>query len=106
MKTFVCYTLRDGALNKKKLKFIFNYLNKYGPVFIDLINNDSNKKQARVIEELKSSDRVIVIETRETYNSEWVNLELALSRDLGIQILPIKCEDLIYTIKNNIPIFI
>ena len=63
MKHFVCYTTRDKEVNFDLLQSFSNELKKKGDVFIDMIDNDSDDKQNRVLSELDSSDVLVLIET-------------------------------------------
>lgn len=95
MKLFVSYTMRDGFITPSLLKTIEKILISEGhTVFIDYLNNDSEKKQERVIRELKSSDQVLLLITPKVKQSEWVNKELVCARRNKIDVIP--C-----TIENN-----
>ena len=79
MKVFVSYTMRDGYITPTVLRMIERILiNEGHSVFIDYLNNDSEKKQERVIRELKSSDQVILLISPLVKKSQWVNKELDL----------------------------
>jgi len=106
MNIFVCYTLRDGKLTENILKNIYEYLSQYGKVFIDLLDNKSNDRQEKVIDELIKCDCVIVIETKGTYDSEWVKLEIDLSKKLEKRIVCIKLDEFMLSIQNQFDIFI
>ena len=90
MKHFVCYTTRDKEVNFDLLQSFSNELKKKGDVFIDMIDNDSDDKQNRVLSELDSSDVLVLIETSNIHNSEWVTLELNRAREMGIPIRTVK----------------
>jgi len=63
-------------------------------VFIDIIDNDSFDKQARVISELESSDLMILIETNSIYHSEWVALEIEKAKSRQIPIRKVSINEL------------
>ena len=92
MKYFVCYTTRDEEVTISLLEIFSKKLSNHGDVFIDIIDNNSTDKQLRVINELESSDLVILIESKSIYQSEWVALEInkAKSRKIPIRIVPIE----------------
>jgi hypothetical protein len=91
MKYFVSYTTRDEEVTISLLEIFSKKLSNNGKVFIDIIDNNSIDKQLRVIEELESSDLVILIESKSIYQSEWVALEIdkAKSRKIPIRTVPI-----------------
>lgn len=105
MKIFVCYTLRDGQITELVLKKIHKYLSEYGEVFIDLLDNKDHDRQEKVISELMNCNRVVVIETKGTYDSEWVKLELDLSSKLGKIIFRLNIDEFMLAIKENFDIF-
>lgn len=78
-KVFVSYTIRDGFITKRYLVNIEKKLSKNFNVFIDMLDNDSNNQQIRVIKELIDSDIVLLIKTCDIYKSPWVRLELSLA---------------------------
>lgn len=90
MKHFVCYTTRDKEVNSELLHSFSNQLKRIGEVFIDMIDNDSEDKQSRVLSELDSSDVIVLIETSNIYNSEWVAIELNRAKEKGIPIRTVK----------------
>lgn len=94
MKYFVCYTTRDKEVNSELLQSFSNELKKKGDVFIDMIDNDSEDKQSRVLSELDSSDVLILIETLNIYKSEWVAIELERAKTRGIPIKKIKSYEI------------
>lgn len=98
MKHFVCYTTRDKEVNFELLQSFSNELKKIGDVFIDLIDNDSEDKQSRVLSELDSSDVLVLIETSNIYKSEWVTIELNRAKEKGIPIRTVKASE----IKDNL----
>lgn len=91
-KFFVSYTIRGNEIDKCFLEKFSENLKILGKVYIDLINNDSIDKQKRVFEELGSSNFIILIESKETYYSKWVTLEIekAKAKNIPIITIPIK----------------
>lgn len=94
MKCFVSYTTRDKEITKELLSNFADKLMKFGEVFIDIINNNSEDKQARVISELDNSDLLILIKTKSIYKSKWVSLEIERANSKKIPIRGILVEDL------------
>ena len=89
MKVFVSYTMRDGYITPTVLRMIERILiNEGHSVFIDYLNNDSEKKQERVIRELKSSDQVILLISPLVKKSQWVNKELVCANRHHIKVVP------------------
>ncbi len=92
MKYFISYTTRDNEVTIDLLQAFSNKLSRHGEVFIDIINNSSIDRQARVISELENSDLMILIESKSIYESEWVALEIdkAKSKQIPIKTISIK----------------
>jgi hypothetical protein len=91
MKLFVSYTMRDGYITPSVLRIVERIFKDEGhSVFIDYLNNDSEKKQERVIKELKESDQVILLITPLVRKSQWVNRELICARQHHIKVVPYK----------------
>jgi hypothetical protein len=86
MKYFVCYTTRDTEVTSDLLQSFSKQLGRLGEVFVDIIDNNSLDKQKRVFAELDTSDVVILIESRNIYNSNWVWMELNRARSKQIPI--------------------
>ena len=95
MKYFVSYTTRDQEVTKELLQAFSTKLCSYGEVYIDIINNNSIDKQARVITELDSSDLMLLIESNSIYLSEWVLLEIERAKTKHIPIKILKVKDII-----------
>ena len=96
MKVFVSYTMRDGYITPTVLRMIERILiNEGHSVFIDYLNNDSEKKQERVIRELKSSDQVILLISPLVKKSQGVNKELVGANRHHIKVVP-------YIFRDNI----
>jgi hypothetical protein len=94
MKHFICYTTRDKEVTTDLLQKFSNELKKNGDVFVDLIDNDSEDKQNRVLSELDSSDILILIETSNVYKSYWVAIELQRAKANKIPIRIVKIEEI------------
>ncbi len=91
MKLFISYTMRDGYITPSVLRMVEKILKSEGhSVFIDYLNNDSEKKQERVINELKSCDQVILLMTPLVKKSQWVNRELICAQQHHIKVVPYK----------------
>lgn len=87
MNIFVSYTTRNNEVTIISLINFSNKINSFGKIFIDLIDNNSEDKQARIIEELKTTNLLILIKSKSTYNSEWVNFELQTAKQLNIPVI-------------------
>ena len=99
MKIFVSYTTRDRNITKDFLLKLFNELSEFETVYIDLIHNDSENKQKRVFDELESADQIVLIETKNVYNSNWVKIELESAKRLKKDIIKIPYNELIEFLK-------
>ncbi len=103
MRIFVSYTLRDKQLDVNKLRRLSIFLSTYGYTFIDCINNNSRKKQERVIEEVKKCDCFLLLLTSKTFESEWVQVEIQLAKKENKKILETYVNhDIDYTALLNI----
>lgn len=94
-KIFVSYTIRDGIIDIEFLLNVEKSMKGLGKPFIDLIHNDSLDKQARVLNELVNSDIFVLLKTKETLNSEWVEKEVSIADEIEIPILEFEYELLI-----------
>lgn len=94
MKYFVSYTTIDKEVTKDILSTFSKRLEKLGEVFIDIIDNNSIDKQARVFSELDSSDVLLLIETKSIYKSKWVSLEIERAKARQIPIKTISFDEL------------
>lgn len=81
---FVSYTTIDKEITSQFLQTVNHFLNSQGNSFIDLIHNDSIDKQKRVFHELENSDLLVLIGTKNIYNSRWVIKELDLAEKSGV----------------------
>ena len=102
MKYFVSYTTRDAEVTIDLLKAFSNELEKIGKVFIDIIDNNSKDKQSRVIAELDSSDILLLIETKNIYQSNWVSIEIERAQSKQIPIKIISLNDLKRVIDDEL----
>lgn len=94
MKYFVSYTTIDEEITKEVLINISNKIKEIGEVFIDIIDNNSIDKQARVLSELDNSDVLLLIKTKNIYNSNWVKLELQRAESNNIPVKAISINTL------------
>lgn len=92
-KVFFSYTLRDGIVNDSLLSGVYAVLVKMYDVFIDLLHNDSIDKQARVLNELRSSQYVFVLKTPMIEESGWVDIEIAETKKMGIPLFFIDLKE-------------
>lgn len=83
-KLFFSYTLRDAVVNNSLLSELYTALVKKYDIFIDLLHNDSIDKQARVLNELKTSQYVFVLRTPLIGESNWVKIEIDEAKKLGV----------------------
>ena len=94
MKYFVSYTTIDEEITKEVLINISNKIKEIGEVFIDIIDNNSIDKQARVLSEFDNSDVLLLIKTKNIYNSNWVKLELQRAESNNIPVKAISINTL------------
>lgn len=83
-KLFFSYTLRDAVVNSSLLSELYTALVKKYDIFIDLLHNDSMDKQARVLNELKTSQYVFVLRTPLIGESNWVKIEINEAKKMGV----------------------
>ena len=103
MKYFISYTTRDSELTLDLLDSFSRRLKARGEVFVDLLHNNSEDRQKRVIAELDASDMLLVIETKSTYQSEWVNFEISRAKSRRIPIRKLSLEEIIFFFPHNGP---
>ncbi len=101
MKYFISYTMRDGIIEiifLKRIKAFYSIKNI--DTYIDVLDNTATNKQKFVIENLCSSNKLILIETIGSYDSKWVlkELEIASKRNIPIEI--IKYEKFIHILNS------
>lgn len=94
MKYFISYTTRDKEITRNFLEIFSQKLKGKGEVFVDLIDNDSADRQARVIHELDTCNLFILIETENIYKSNWVTTEIERAKSRNIPIHKVKIEDI------------
>lgn len=94
MNIFISYTIKDKEISIYKLKNISKKLKQIGYVYVDLINNDSVNKQARVFQELDNSNVVILIISPNIYQSQWVLKELERAKEKSIPIIPLTIKEI------------
>lgn len=94
-KIFLSYTTLDKEITIDLLKVIKNRVSNISNIFIHLLDNDLEKSQEAVINELNSSDLVILLETDRIEESKWVQIELENANKMHIPILKIKPSHLL-----------
>lgn len=102
LNVFVSYTVRDKSIDKEFLIQLEKSLKLNYNIFIDLIHNDSENKQARIENELADSDCIILLKTKLTFYSQWVRKEMDLAKELKIPIFEFEFEDIKH--RNFLPI--
>lgn len=96
MNIFVSYTRRDGVLTVDDLIKVNNHLSLKNNVFIHALKNIEEKvEQEEVIDNLLSSDVVLLLYTEGCLTSPWVNLEITLSNFLNIPIVAVDAKKII-----------
>ncbi|HEY1194790.1 hypothetical protein [Flavobacterium sp.] len=87
MNIFVSYTTRNNEVTINSLISFSNKISSFGKIFIDLIDNNSNDKQGRIVEELKRTELFFLIKSQSSLNSEWVKFELESADKLKIPVI-------------------
>ena len=101
MNIFVSYTTKDNEVSLHRLNEISIKLKQIGYVYIDIIDNNSQDKQKRVFYELDNSDVIILITSKNIYNSKWVALEIERACKQSIPVIPFTIDD-ISTLRTDI----
>lgn len=101
-KIFISYTLQDGVLNIDFFRNLKSVVKDYCLSYIDILDNDSSDKQARVEQELLRSDYLILIKTLKIKKSEWVKKEILIAQENNIPIIEFDYQELIE--KKFLPI--
>lgn len=94
-KKFICYTTKDTEITEEFLRKVKIFYSFSGEVYIDLLDNDSEDKQWRVLYELDRSDCLVLIQTKSIYDSKWVQIELERAKYNKIEICIVAFEDLL-----------
>jgi len=94
MNIFVSYTTRDNEVTINSLIDFSNKINSLGKIFIDLIDNNSDDKQNRIVEELKKADILILIKSKSIFDSEWVKFEIESANEKNIPIIEFNINDI------------
>ena len=97
-KIFISYTLQGGDININFLRNLQSSIIDYCQPYIDILDNDSYDKQARVEEELINSAYLILIKTKNIQSSAWVKKEILIAKRNGIPILEF---DYLSILKNK-----
>lgn len=84
MKIFVSYTTRDNFVTKDFLINLESKISDLGDIYIDLIHNHSENKQARVESELQQADIFLLINTDSIKNSPWVRWEIETADSIDL----------------------
>lgn len=88
MNIFVSYTLQDGVLDARYLRYIEKYLTGFGKPYIDLFHNiDNVDPQSYVVQMLHQASVLCALITPDFYLSKWTQLELNTARKRNIPIL-------------------
>ncbi|WP_241317734.1 TIR domain-containing protein [Chryseobacterium arthrosphaerae] len=96
LKIFISYTTIDKEINIDLLLEIEKKLQKFGDIYIDLLHNDNNlEPQKNVINKLTESQLLIVINSKNIKNSEWVKIELEIAKEKNIKTIYINVEDIL-----------
>lgn len=102
MNIFVSYTTRNNEVTINSLINFSNKIRAFGKIFIDLIDNNSNDKQGRIIDELKKTELLILIRSKSSFNSEWVKFELESVEKLKIPVIEFDVTEIDVLTKNEI----
>ena len=94
-KIFISYTLKDGILNMDFFKNLKSAVKELCSSYIDILDNDSKDKQARVEKELLKSDLLILIKTHKINKSDWVKKEIFIAQENNIPIIEFDYYELI-----------
>lgn len=98
-KIFISYTLRDNNLTIEKLQALKRQMSLDCDSFVDIIDNDSKDRQARVERELHGCNKLIQISSPRLLESPWALHEFfeASTRKIPIDRIDVKSIK-----KNNI----
>jgi hypothetical protein len=101
--TFISYTVRDGYINYDILGRVKTYFENFGSSFIDLLDNDSQLKQERIITEIEKAHSFVLLKTPQVMNSPWVLKEIDKAKSLCLPINSLEIEEIEkITATNNV----
>ena len=102
LKIFVSYTRLDNIVHMDFLIKLNNFLKTFSHPFIDLIHNNSLEKQMRIEKEISIADYLILLRTHSTFDSQWVQKELSIAKEMDIPILEFDYNELLISNFNLI----
>lgn len=105
-KVFVSYTLRDESITIDKLNALKRQLSLDYDSFVDIIDNKSDDKQARVDWELEHSKRMLLLKSDKNKESNWVMHELFRAYSLKLPIAEINPDITISKVMVKHKVFI
>lgn len=94
MLVFCSYTLRDGLITIEKLKRLKELISQSAACYVDILDNDSIDKQARVVEELSKAQLLLVLKSPDLKKSAWVKEEYRIANEKKIPIVEINIEQI------------
>lgn len=94
-KIFVSYTTMSEEITVKKLEIIKRRLEEFSCPYIEILDKNSSKTQENVINELKSSDILLLLKTDRISESSWVKLEIDYAYEKKIPIISITPNSII-----------
>ncbi|MNR30320.1 hypothetical protein D3C85_1477690 [compost metagenome] len=84
MKIFISYTTRDNIVTRDFLIKLESEISDLGDIYIDLLHNHSENKQARVKSELQQADVFLLLSTDSIKNSPWVRWEIDTAESIDL----------------------
>lgn len=103
-RVFISYTLRDDEISIELLSSLKEILDKHEiDSFIDVIDNNNintEEHQKKIYNWILTATCLLLIETKETYNSPWVKKELDYANSVNIPIMKMRFRDIKKLIMN------
>lgn len=94
MRTFLSYTVRDGLVDRVRLRQVASVLETFSSPYIDLLEHRCGGHQPSVWKALEQMDALVLCVTPRVFRSPWVIAEYAAAIRLGVPIYAFVWTDL------------
>lgn len=101
MSVFVSYSLKDGYVTLTDLQKIKTLVSEKCNCYIDILDNNSDDKQERVLQELDKSKIFVLLNSPGITESEWGKMEISIARknNMPFWVIDVK-ENIEFQIKH------
>lgn len=101
VSVFISYSLKGGFITLSDLQKIKTFFSTKYNCFIDALDNDSDDKQSRVLQELANAQIFVLLNSPAVAESEWVKMEISIARKRNMHFVVIDVkENIEFQIKH------